>query len=90
MLDWLRRHGLEKDKLQEQLAIQLIQAAAADVIRGEPDYASLDQFLADQAWSKDETKKRLTHLVVLLNGFRDNRLRDSAIKVAQRMISELG
>lgn len=89
MLDWLRRQGLERDELQEQLAIQLMQAAAAEIIRGEPDDVFLAQFVAKQSWSKAEIRQRLTHLVALLNGFRDNRLRDSAIKIAQRMIGEL-
>ncbi len=80
---------MERDELQEQLAIQLMQAAATEIVHNKPNHFALTQFVAKQPWSKDETKQRLTHLVALLNGFRDNRLRDSAIRIAQRMIGEL-
>ena len=47
------------------------------------------QFVADKSWSKEEAKQRLSHLVSLLKGFRDNRLRDCAIRIAQRVSDEL-
>jgi hypothetical protein len=89
MREWLRRRALEKDEQQELLAVELIRAAAAEIIDGEADHASLRVYVANQSWSKAEAKYRLSHLVLILDGYKDNMLRDSAIRVAQIVIDEL-
>jgi hypothetical protein len=64
---------LENDEPQEQLAIQLMKAAADEVIHGSQDCTALRQFIASQPWSKEEARHRLEHLISLLTNYKKNR-----------------
>jgi hypothetical protein len=90
MLESWQRHPWATDESQRQLALKLIQAAAAEILHGKQDWAALSQFIANQSWSKEEATERLKHLIFLLSTYTDNRLRDSAIRIAQRVCDELG
>lgn len=89
MLEWLRRHALDHDEPQEQLAIQLMKAAADEIMHGKRDYAALRQFIANQPWSKEEARQRLEHRISLLDNYRDNRLRDHSIEIARTVSAGL-
>jgi hypothetical protein len=89
MLESWQRNSLANDEPQRQLAIQLMKAAADEILHGKQDWAAFSQFIANQPWSKEETTERLKHLIALLSTYRDNRLRDGAIRIAQSVCDEL-
>jgi hypothetical protein len=80
---------LENDEAQAQLAIQLMKAAAGEILHGKQDRPAFSQYIANQPWSKEEATERLKHLISLLSTYRDNRLRDCAIRLAQSVCDEL-
>lgn len=89
MLESWQRHPLANDESQRQLAIKLMKAAADEILHGKQDRAAFSQYIANQPWSKEEATERLKHLISLLSTYRDNRLRDSAIRIAQSVCDEL-